>query len=65
MYKYKTASTKPNSGTCQEKGLMKVKKKKQNPCAIMLYYTLETCLKNKRFRCETLREGKHSFLLTH
>lgn len=26
MYKYKTSNTKTNSGTCQEKGLMKVKK---------------------------------------
>lgn len=25
MYKYKTSNTKTNSGTCQEKGLMKVK----------------------------------------
>lgn len=36
MYKYKTASTKPNSGTCQEKGLMKVKKKKKAKKTLVL-----------------------------
>lgn len=40
MYKYKTASTKPNSGTCQEKGLMKVKKKENKPlCYNALLHT--------------------------
>lgn len=39
MYKYKTASTKPNSGTCQEKGLMKVKKKKKPLCYNALLHT--------------------------